>query len=223
MDKNIQNINNNNEKGKSNIINIEEKLKLLEAENLSLKNQLNISLEKEKLYHSTVEKIKKMQTENEKSYFDSLKENKKREEEIQKKYLEFQKMLESQYEENEKRLNEQIKLLTQELTKGNNKINFLTNNIDSLKEKISQDELNYHLKEKKFENVIKIKERKLEELNIAVKQITKEATEEIKRLSEQLEDFQQKTKNANSVELNGNNINNNMKTSLNKFKNEIFY
>ena len=104
MEKN-QNIN-INKKEKCNIINIEEKLKILESENNSLKNKINISLEKEKLYHSTVEKIKQIQAENEKSYFDSLKENKKREEEIQQKFLEFQKILENQYGENEKRLNE---------------------------------------------------------------------------------------------------------------------
>ena len=96
-----------------------------------------------------------MQTENEKSYFDSLKENKKREEEIQNKYLEFQKMIESQYGENEKRLNDEINQLTQELTKRDNIIGSLQNNISSLNEKISQDELNYHFKEKEFENVIK--------------------------------------------------------------------
>jgi len=43
----------------NNVINIEEKLKLLEQENLSLKNQTKILSEKEKLYNSTLEKIKK--------------------------------------------------------------------------------------------------------------------------------------------------------------------
>ena len=60
--------------------------------------------------------------------------------------------------------------------------------------------------------MIKTKVRKLEELNDAVKQITKEATEEIKRMSEQLEDLQKKSKNNN---LNNNNIiimNNNFMT-----------
>ena len=192
MDKNS----NINKKESNSIINIEEKLKILESENNSLKSQLNISLEKEKLYNTTIEKIKKMQSENEKSYFDALKESKIREEEIQQKFLEFQKILENQYNENEKRLTDEITQLTIELSKRDNIINSLQNNLNSLNDKISQDELNYHFKEKEFENIIKIKERKLDELNIAVKQITKEATEEIKRLSEQLEDFQQKTKNA---------------------------
>ncbi len=109
MDKSQKSKNSNiNKKENENIINIEEKLKILESENNSLKNQLNISLEKEKLYHSTVEKIKKRQSENENAYFDSLKENKKREEEIQQKFLNFQKILENQYGDNEKRLTEEI-------------------------------------------------------------------------------------------------------------------
>ena len=94
------------------------------------------------------------------------------------------------------KLNEEINQLTKEISKRDSIINTLQNNINSLNEKVSQDELNYHFKEKEFENVIKIKERKLEELNVAVKEITKEATEEIKRLSEQLEDFQLKSKNS---------------------------
>ena len=121
-------------------------------------------MEKEKLYNSNIEKIKKIQADNEKAYFDSLKENKVREQEIQQKFLEFQNILENQYEENEKRLTEEINQLSQELSKRDNIINVFQNNINSLKEKISQDELNYHMKEKEFENVIRIKERKLEEL-----------------------------------------------------------
>ena len=231
MDKNS----NINKKESNSIINVEEKLKILESENNSLKSQLNISLEKEKLYNSTIEKIKKMQSENEKSYFDALKESKIREEEIQQKFLEFQKILENQYNENEKRLTDEITQLTIELSKRDNIINSLQNNLNSLNDKISQDELNYHFKEKEFENIIKIKERKLDELNIAVKQITKEATEEIKRLSEQLEDFQIKTKN-NTNNFNddnkGNYINNNINRNRNnninnnsniiELKNEIY-
>ena len=160
MDKNSNSI---IKKENVNIINIEEKLKILTSENDSLRSQLTISSEKEKLYHSTIENIKKMQSENEKAYFDSLKESKKREEEIQRKFLEFQKIIENQYSENEQRLSEEINELTKEISKRDNIINSLQNNINMLNEKISQDELNYHFKEKEFENVIRIKERKLEE------------------------------------------------------------
>ena len=146
--------------------------------------------------------------------------------------MEFQKMIENQYKENEKRLNEEITQLTQELSKRNNIISSLENNLNNLNEKISKDELNYHFKEKEFENVIRIKERKLEELNVAVKQITKEATEEIKRLSEQLEDFQIKSKNNvntlmnkkmnQNIGIKNDNININGGKDLNNLRSEIY-
>ena len=75
--------------------------------------------------------------------------------------------------------------------------------------------------------MLQIKERKLEELNDAVKQITKEATEEIKRMSEQLEELQMKSKNNNNsianIEndkfLSGNNMGMNNK-NISELKNE---
>ena len=61
--------------------------------------------------------------------------------------------------------------------------------------------MNYYFKEKEYEDIIISKERKLNELNEAIKQIVQEATEEIKRLSEQLEDFQNRTKINNPMNL----------------------
>ena len=45
------------------------------------------------------------------------------------------------------------------------------------------------------------KEKKLSELNEAIKQIVQEATDEIKRLSGQLEEFQKRGKKVNPVDL----------------------
>ena len=100
--------------------------------------------------------------------------------------------------------------MSQEISKRDDVINNLKNELGELEEKIAQEELNFSLKEKEFENVVKIKERKLEELNDAVKQISQETTEEIKRMSEQLEDLQMKSKN----NINNNNINNNANNNI---------
>ena len=194
------------------LINIEQKLNLLQSENSSLKIKIQSFLEKENLYKENLEKIKSIQSEQEKIYFNSIKDSKRREEELKQKFLDFQKLLENQYSSSESRFNEEMNQMSQEISKRDNIINNLKNELNQLEEKISQEELNFNFKEKEFENVIKIKERKLEELNDAVKQITKEATEEIKRMSEQLEDLQKKSKNNN---LNNNNIiimNNNFMT-----------
>ena len=183
------------------IINIEQKLQLLQSENNALKIKLQSSLEKESLYQSNLEKIKSVQSSQENAYFTALKDSKRREEELKQKFLEFQKVLENQYSASEARFNEEMNLMNQEMNKKDLMINKLGNEIEKLEEKIAQEELTFQFKTKEFENVIKIKERKLEELNGSVKQITKEATEEIKRMSEQLEELQMKNKN--------NNINNN--------------
>ena len=110
-------------------------------------------------------------------------------------------MLEKQNEENEKRLSDEIFLLKNELKEKDSIINSLKEKINLLNEKITKDELNYYFKEKEYEDIIISKERKLNELNEAIKQIVQEATEEIKRLSEQLEDFQNRTKINNPMNL----------------------
>ena len=192
--------------------NIEQKLNLLESENALLKNKLQSLSEKESLYKSNLEKIKSIQSEQENQYFNSLKDSKRREDELKQKFLDFQKLLENQYTASEARFNEEMNQMSQEISKRDIVINNLKNELNQLEEKMAQEELNFGFKEKEFENVIKIKERKLEELNEAVKQITKDATEEIKRMGEQLEDLQMKSKNNinnNTSPMNNNNFSNN--------------
>jgi hypothetical protein len=173
----------------------------LRKENASLKNQIQLLKEKENSYQTSILRIKKIQSEYESSYAESINDYKKHEEEIKKKYFEYQKVLEKQNEENERRLNEEIILLKNELKEKDSLINTLSTKTHSLNEKITKDELNYYFKEKEYEDIITSKERKLTEMNEAIKQIVQEATEEIKRLSQQLEDFQNRNKINNPMSL----------------------
>ena len=173
----------------------------LRKENASLKNQIQSLKEKENSYQTSILRIKKIQSEYESSYAESINDYKKHEEEIKKKYFEYQKVLEKQNEENERRLNEEIILLKNELKEKDSLINTLSKKTHSLNEKITKDELNYYFKEKEYEDIITSKERKLTEMNEAIKQIVQEATEEIKRLSQQLEDFQNRNKINNPMSL----------------------
>jgi len=166
----------------------------LQNENISLKNQIQLYQEKEKSYQSSILQIKKIQNEYELSYQQSINDYKKHEEEIKKKYLDYHKIMEIQNEESEKRLSEEILLLKNELKGKDDIINALNEKINLLNERMSKDELNFYFKEKEYEDIIISKERKLSELNDAIKQIVQEATEEIKRLSEQLEEFQNRSK-----------------------------
>ena len=65
---------------------IEQKLKSLQSENISLKTQLQSFSQKEQIYNSTLEKIKSIQSEQEKSFFNSIKDSKRREEELKQKF-----------------------------------------------------------------------------------------------------------------------------------------
>ena len=173
----------------------------LQKENAILKNEIQLLKAKEKSYQSSLSKIKQIQSEYESSYTKSINDYKIHEDEIKKKYLEYQTILEKQNEENEKRLTDEIFLLKSELKEKDDKITSLNEKINLLSEKISKDELTYYIKEKEYDDIIISKERKLNELNEAIKQIVQEATEEIKRLSEQLEEFQNRTKLNNPLSL----------------------
>ena len=178
---------------------MKQNLEILQNENTSLKSQIQIYKEKENSYQTSISRIKKIQSEYESSYQQSINECKAHEEEIKKKYYNYQKILENQNEQNEKRLTNEILLLKTEQKEKDKIIQSLTEKINLLNEKLSKEELNYYVKEKEYEDIIISKERKLSELNDAIKQIVEEANEEIKRLSQQLEEFENKPKTNNPI------------------------
>lgn len=178
---------------------MKQNLEILQKENISLKNQIQIYKEKENSYQTSISRIKKIQSEYESSYQQSINECKAHEEEIKKKYYNYQKILENQNEQNEKRLTNEILLLKTEQKEKDKIIQSLNEKINLLNEKLSKEELNYYVKEKEYEDIIISKERKLSELNDAIKQIVEEANEEIKRLSQQLEEFENKPKTNNPI------------------------
>ena len=208
-----------------NINNNVQNIELLQKENISLKNQVQLLKEKEESYQSSISKIKQVQSEYEIAYKKALTDYNKQEEDLKNKYLEYQSILEKQNEDNEKSYVDEILLLKVKLKEKDDIINSLTEKINSLNEKISKEEMNYYFKEKEYEEIIISKETKLSELNEAIKQIVQEATEEIKRLSGQLEEFQKKGKHNNPMDLfiekelkdinNKNNINNNRDLNIN--------
>ena len=196
--------------------NNEQNIELIQKENILLKNQIQTLKEKESQYQSSISKIKQTQSEYENAYKNAIKDYSKQQEDLKNKYLEYQSILEKQNEDNEKSYMDEILLLKVKLKEKDDIINSLTEKINALNEKITKDEMNYIFKEKEYEEVIISKEKKLSELNEAIKQIVQEATDEIKRLSGQLEEFQRKGKKNNPVDFfiekeikdsNNNNIN----------------
>ena len=185
-----------NENSNEQNINIE----LIQKENALLKNQIQILKEKESQYQSSLNKIKQTQSEYEHAYKNVINDYNKQQEELKNKYLEYQSILEKQNEDNEKSYVDEILLLKVKLKEKDDIINSLTEKINALNEKITKEEMNYLFKEKEYEDIIVSKERKLTELNEAIKQIVQEATDEIKRLSGQLEEFQRNRKKNNPMD-----------------------
>ena len=177
-----------------------EKIKELTKENIQLKSQLQIANEKESMQKLTVEKIKQIQSEYEASYLSSISDYKSREANMKNQYFQYQSMLENQYKQSEKRLTDQIAQLKQIIDRKDDINNQITKQNVELKQLISKNEIEWHLKEHEYENVIKIKERKITELEESIKSITKEASEEFNKLSSQLDTFQNKIRSGSLME-----------------------
>ena len=169
----------NIEELKNTIINLENKIK-------SLKSQLQVSLEKENFHQSTLSKIKKIHSEYEESYLSSLNDYKNRENALKTQYLNYQNLLEKQYAESEKRLNDEIILLKNQINKKDEIISFLKKQNNEINGKVSKNEIDYHFKEKQYEEEILAKNRELYEMQENIKQLTSEAKLQIKNLYEQL-------------------------------------
>lgn len=179
---------------------LEQKIAQLTKENRSLKAQLQIEIEKESLHQLTLAKIKQIHSEYESSYLSSLSDYKSREANLKNQYFQYQSMLENQYNQNEKRLNDQIEQMKNVIKSKDQTISQIIKQNKELKQIISKNEIEWHLKENEYENAIKIKERKIKELEDSIKTITKEAGEEFQKLSTQLDDFQNKIRNGALVE-----------------------
>jgi hypothetical protein len=182
-------VNNNNSATNSDnnkYININEKIKKLESENVFLKNKIKVLNEKEKSYISMVQNLKNLLNENE------FKDNQNNEM-IKQKCI--------KYRENSKSLRNEINLLYQELFHKNEIIVSYQNNIYALNEKLNQDKLQYFFKERDYEKRIKKEKRKLKEIKLVVNQITKEASKTIKNLNAQLEEISLKSAKSDNFQV----------------------
>lgn len=188
-------------------ITVEHKIKQLELQNISLQKKLKLFILKEQYYLSEIDKLKNNQLNNEISPLNIHKENKINK--LKKKYL--------INKENTKKLSNDLNLLNQEIFNKNEIIVSLQEQIYSLNKKIDQVKLNNYFKEKEYENKIKSEKRKLNEIQLLVKNITKEASETLNDLSKQIENLSKLSSN------NGRgNINNKLKFIENNL-NELFY
>ena len=131
----------------------------LENEIASLKEQLQISREKENLNQLTLTKIKQIHKEYETSYLTAISEYKAREEQLKNQYFTYQSLLEEQFNQSEQRLNEQITQLKSVVKSKTNLITQLTKQNSELKQIITKNEIDFNLKEHEYENMLSIKDK----------------------------------------------------------------
>ena len=155
-------------------------------ENISLKNKLKLYIEKEKLYKSSITKIKKYQKESQLTFIKVLKDCKAHEEKTKITYMKYQKLLEKHYKENENRFIEENNSLHMELKQKNNIITILTKKINNLNEKLDKAEVTFRFKNKILEDEVSSQNMKFfNQLNESMIQLAKDTNDEIKLLRDE--------------------------------------
>ena len=156
------------------------KINLLIEENLSLKYKLKLYEEKEKLYKSSIIKIKKVQSECQMTFIKTLNDYKAHEDKIKKTFIKYQKLLERHYKSNENRFIVDNNTLYLELRQKKNIIKNLTKKINYLNEKLDKTKNVFNFKNKKLQDEVLSKDRKLNELNESMFHLAKDTNNEIK-------------------------------------------
>ena len=167
---------------------------LIIQDNLKLKKELQSFQEREKIYKSSIEKLKKFQHEYQKSFNKALNDYKLHEEQIKKTYINYQKLIENHYKENENRFLEENTKLNMEIKQKNIIIKNLNNKIRHLNKKLNRMENDFQFENKKLESEVFSKERRLSELNESMIQLARNTNDEIKLLRDEFEIFNNKRK-----------------------------
>ena len=167
---------------------------LIIQDNLKLKKELQSFQEREKIYKSSIEKLKKFQHEYQKSFNKALNDYKLHEEQIKKTYINYQKLIENHYKENENRFLEENTKLNMEIKQKNIIIKNLNNKIRHLNQKLNRMENDFQFENKKLESEVVSKERRLSELNESMIQLARNTNDEIKLLRDEFEIFNNKRK-----------------------------
>ena len=161
------------------------KINMIIKENNTLKNKINFYQAQEKLYKSSIAKIKKLYSECQITFIKTLNDYKAHENKVKKTYINYQKLLEKHYKSNENRFIEENNYLNLELRKKNNIIKYLNKKIDILNEKLNKIKFDCHYKNKKLEDEIVSKDRRLNELNESMILLAKDTNDEIKLLRDE--------------------------------------
>ena len=187
---------------------INSKINLIIKENISLKNALKLYQEKENLYKLSILKIKKYQSEYKKSFIKIINDYKNHEDKIKKTYISYHKLLERHYKSCENRFIEENNSLYMQIGQKNNIIKVLSNKINKLNKKLNKTEFDFNYKNKKLEDEVILKEKKLNHLNRSMIQLAKDTNDEIKLLRDEFNIYRNENKKNKSFRVTEGNFNN---------------
>ena len=139
--------------------------------------------------------MKKYQSEYKQSFIKILNDYKTHENKIKQTYISYHKLLERHYKTNENRFIEENNSLNIELRQKNNIIRALTKKINNLNEKLNKTEFDFRYKNKKLEDEVILKDRKLNQLNESMFQLAKDTNDEIKLLRDEFNIYKSENKN----------------------------
>ena len=182
-----------NKKPKSNPSN---PIEILKKQNASLSHS----------YKELVIKFKKMQSEYESMYSKFLNENKMRENNIKNNYNRYQDLLQQHFQKEENNYLEEIKNLKMQIQEKDKIINILQNNNNLLNDKLTKNELIFNLKEKDYQKQLLNKDRLLMKSSDVVNKNSQEVMNDIKKLKEEIQFFQNKAYNRGDINYNNNNV-----------------
>ncbi len=159
-------------------------------------DQLNFTLsilqEKEKNHEINYKNLKDLQNQYDTRTEDLKKDYRLKEENLKKKYEKLEESVNSKLREQEEEYQDKIcKLSSQikEFQKANLKH---VKDLEDYREKLQESERFFKIKEEEFEDIVSSKDRKLKELEMCIKSISDEASNQINKLSDSVSEFNEK-------------------------------
>lgn len=185
-------------------------IEMLKKENQSLN----------KLYQETLLKMKEIQKDYDSMYSNFVNENMAREIIMRNDYQNYQELLQQHFQKEENNYIEEIKNLKLQIQEKENIIIILQNNNTLLNDKLSKNELLYKLKEKEYKKQLFNKDRLLIKSSDIVNKNSQEVMEDIKKLKEEIQYFQNKSNNNNAYNKKISSIINDNMNNANYFNND---
>ena len=164
----------------------------LKDENDSLQFKMRLAVEREKLQENSIKNLKDIQTDYENKETDTKREFKIKEENLKKKYEKSLDVLNSKLKEQEREHLEEIEKREQKYKDIVKSLERGQEEYEIMRQKQTQTENFFKLKEQEFLDTVSNKDRKLRELESSIKSISEEANCQILKLSESVQDFNDK-------------------------------